>query len=359
MRLGRNLLLVTTFALAASSLALGAEAAPGAFDRAAAAKLLERNYDACLADDRPISFVVTFRSSGDVVSVAGAPGVESCVAKALAGARVPTFSGPDVRVRKTVRRSLGAAATVNPSALVSIQSIDLSGMGRGHVEVVVQNGAPDEREYAVEGVRYGEHKTWATGIAPGTAAARAAIKMRWPTECSASPTTEMRVQLHGRDADPTPKLVRLTTSGCKVRIATVDDPVTKGNMSEADLARRNAGRLYYRKPELVARPTACGDRLVVRAELVNATTDVVHHAALRLLQAEPVAEVGVTLNPGEARVVERAAGYEGFGVPIDVEGMLDAASTSALPTGSRMRDHQAGVAIVVDCNTSAALLPVP
>jgi hypothetical protein len=79
------------------------DAAQPRFDRSAAAKVLERNYDACLPDATPRFPTFTFLPTGEVGGVTDAdPTITACIASALRGVRIPTFAGAAVRVSKRI-----------------------------------------------------------------------------------------------------------------------------------------------------------------------------------------------------------------------------------------------------------------
>ena len=97
-----------------------ASAQAATFDREAAAKALDRDFDACLPDDASVRIVVTFAPSGAIDTITEATwgatvgtlkapkvgpvpdSVTSCVRSKLDGVQIPAFAGPPVRVGKKI-----------------------------------------------------------------------------------------------------------------------------------------------------------------------------------------------------------------------------------------------------------------
>lgn len=105
--------LLFSFSLALAFVPATAAARPAPFDREAAAKALDRDFDGCLPDRTPVYVVVTFQPSGELDAITDAKwgatrkdpvpeSVTSCIRRTLDGARVPAFTGAPVRVGKKV-----------------------------------------------------------------------------------------------------------------------------------------------------------------------------------------------------------------------------------------------------------------
>lgn len=84
LRRTQTLVLLAVLAGSVPALPVATEAAARPFDRAAAAKALDRDYDECLLDDKPVSVVVRFDTNGSIGEIVvpaplAATPAETCV----------------------------------------------------------------------------------------------------------------------------------------------------------------------------------------------------------------------------------------------------------------------------------------
>lgn len=248
------------------------------------------------------------------------------------------------------------------SGTVFIESAQVKNMGWGHVGITVRNRSSSDVAVAIDAREPGRPRgSMNSASIDASSASRVGVSMPWPKKCGTT-ATESEVRLltpktptPGVTIDATPFLVRLTPGACKVTRALLDDPVANDHLTSTELATKNKNRLYYRHPRIMSTPSSCGDQLVVQAELVNATTQTIFHAGLRIPQAGLVPDSGVTLAPGETRVVTRAAKWEGTMVPILLEATHDDAGTNALAYGELMKGYTAGVSFLDECAMSVSL----
>src|SRR5438552_18989690 len=80
------------------------------------------------------------------------------------------------------------AAAGPPAAKLTIEAVDVHGLGPGHVAVHVRNTATDERGFKLRTVRRDTGKGFATGgTVEGQKVAREIVAIRWPAACAPAP----------------------------------------------------------------------------------------------------------------------------------------------------------------------------
>jgi hypothetical protein len=259
----------------------------------------------------------------------------------------------------TLLSPLAASGGAGPD--VTIASATTNRMGFGFVGVELENHTAREVTVSIEARPRANTKAYSSATIEPRGRTRAAVEVDWPKACSSTPTEATFVlKGDGFTVDDVPRKVRVTPGTCTVKRTFLTDPISLDRLSPGAIAETQGGRLYYLHAKVLQAPKTCGDTFVTEAEIVNATSQTLHHARLRIPQAGLVPDEGVTLAPGARKVVRRSAIWEGTGsVPIFVEASLDEAGTSPAPREQLMARFTSGVAFQSECTSTVTLTPVP